>query len=129
MTPQETAQKLLNTWIDQAPDDIKQLWKKITTTIWEKKGVPMCTVQWDYFHLDIATFSIPMDGSVDVFSDQNMVWNEEGKKPLFIHQSKHPTGEKATVCEMVDEFLSGNWTPHWTCYKCRERQRGRMKPY
>jgi len=129
MTNDIICDNLIERWIESAPDDIKPLWRRVSTTLWSKKGVRMCTLQWDYFHLDIATFTIPANGDVNVLSDQGMVWNDDGKKPVFVHQSKKPDGDPATVCEMVDEFLLGNWTPHWTCYKCRERTRGRMKPY
>lgn len=125
----EIANQIIEQWIANAPDEIKPMWRKITVTHWERKGVPMCTLQWSYFNLDIATFAVPDTVQTDIISDQMMVWNAEGKKPVLTHQSKNPDGELATVYEIIDEFLLGNWTPHWHCYKCRERHKGKIKPH
>lgn len=129
MTHAKKCNDLIEQWIKSAPDEIKPLWRRVSTTLWVKNGVDMCTLQWDYYHLDLATFAVPSNGEVNVISDQNMVWNKDNKTPTLVHKSKNPDGDLATVCDMVDEFLSGNWTPHWTCYKCRERKRGRIKPH
>jgi hypothetical protein len=120
---------LLNRWANDSDEDIKLLWSKVRYNVWTRRDENvMVTLQWTPFELDIATFVLPKTMDEDPNTDQMLVFNEPDQHPLLIPKHKFKEGDLATVPEVVDAFLSGQWTPHWRCHTCRKRMTNKIKP-
>jgi hypothetical protein len=113
-------------WTEEAPEEIQELWKRIAITVWKTSdNTELCTLSWAEWKLDIATFKVPPYGQevdLEITTEQRLVHCPEGAKELFTSRNRNPSGRPATVFEVVDAFLSNEWTPHWCCQVCRKRQ-------
>lgn len=120
---------LLNRWIKESEEELRPMWNRIRYNVWTRRDEKvMVTLQWVPFELDIATFVLPETIGEDPYTDQMLVFNEPGEHPLFIPKHKYKTGDLVTVPEVIDAFLSGQWTPHWRCHTCRKRMMSKLKP-
>ena len=121
---------LLNRWTNESEPDLALLWGRVRYNIWKRMdNTVMCTLQWAPMQVDIATFVVPDDiPASDPITDQQLVWNKPGRRPILLPVKKCKLTEFATVPEVVDAFLSGDWTPHWMCHTCRKRMTFKIKP-
>lgn len=117
-------------WTSEAPEELQPLWDRIAFTLWKTSdGIELCTISWPEWKLDIATFKIPpanQEVDPNIVTEQRLAHCPEGSKELFTSHSRNPSGKLATVPEVVDAFLSNEWTPHWCCQMCRKRQSKKM---
>lgn len=121
---------LLNRWTNESEPDLALLWGRVRYNIWKRMdNTVMCTLLWPPMQVDIATFVLPDDiPESDPVTDQQLVWNNPGRRPILLPIKKCKLTELATVPEVVDAFLSGDWTPHWMCHTCRKRMTFKIKP-
>jgi hypothetical protein len=108
-------------------------WDKLETLIGLNGTV---SITWPAWRLKLVTFRMPKDWDRSVDSAESI----ETIDSLFWHQNKlvwitdknasdFPNNmQRATVAEIIDEFLSGNWTPPWKCGFCVSRHKGTSKP-
>jgi len=121
---------LLNRWTNESEPELAPMWGRVRYNIWKRMdNTVMCTLQWAPMQVDIATFVVPDDiPDADPITDQKLVWNKPGRRPLLLPVNTCKLTEFATVPEVVDAFLSGDWTPHWMCHTCRKRMTFKIRP-
>lgn len=130
----DIAHKMHCQWCADAPKELRELWYKTHLAFWTKQGIAMATVRWAPFDLDIVTFEIPE--ALPEVSDINewpsqqplMLGDTEKGEPPIVTDKQRPDGTRASVSEVVDAFLEGQWTPYWHCASCRKRFNGNLKP-
>jgi hypothetical protein len=75
------------------------------------------------------------DGSTtqaeDIKTIDNLFWHND-QLIWLTDKNKNDISEsnlqRATVAEIIDEFLSGKWTPPWKCGYCVSRHKGSIHP-
>jgi len=113
--------------------DYKDGWDKLEPLI-GLNGV--VSLSWPQWRLKIVTFRMPKDwdgtaeSAEEIKTIDNLFWHED--KLIWItdnNKSEYPdTLIRATTAEVIDEFLSGKWTPPWKCGYCVARLKGTIHP-
>ena len=111
----------------------KDGWDKLEPLIGLNSTVSLSWPQW---RLKIVTFRMPKewDGSLESAEEiktiDNLFWHDD-KIVWITDKNKHEYSDslqRATVAEIIDEFLSGRWTPPWKCGYCVSRLKGQIQP-
>lgn len=129
----DMAHRMHSRWCSLADDHVRERWYKTHLIFWHKDK-PMATLRWAPFDLDVVSFEIPQewpgDEAVDLWTCHQplMLGDTNGGEPAIVSSKQAPNGTPATVCEVVDAFLEGLWTPYWHCASCRRRFNGNLKP-
>lgn len=130
----DIAHKMYCHWCTTAEPPLREKWYRTSLTFWTRNNEPMASIRWPAFDLDIASFKIPnempSEEDLDMYTSQQQLClgNVESGEPPIVSIKQSPNGTEATICEIVDAFLEGTWTPFWHCTQCRKRLAGNLKP-
>jgi hypothetical protein len=96
------------------------------------------TLSWPQWRLKIVTFKMPKDwdGSSDAAENiealDNLYWDQDMNIIWKTHANERDYDwvnmTRCTAADVVDTFLSGNWTPPWKCGFCVSRHKGQIQP-
>lgn len=109
-------------------------WKQIEPTIGYGKIV---TLSWPKWKLKIVSFKMPeqWSGNTDdaeniltidnlYLIDGQLVWRTSKSEQKYDWSNN----KQAFVIDIVDMFLSGEWTPPWKCGFCQQRHNKKLLP-
>jgi hypothetical protein len=114
--------------------DYKEGWSKLEPLI-GLNGI--ISLSWPQWRLKLVTFRMPREwdntpeSAQEIKTIDNLFWHND--KIIWItDKNKNDYNatelERVAVTDVVDEFLSGNWTPPWKCGYCVTRHKGTTIP-
>ena len=129
------AQKIVDAWAAEADPELKGGWQQVEVRLGKRGEKPMGIVIWPSWRLDVVSFLIP-DTLPKCFTDiETCDMTFEAKDGTIVTKTHaadrthdFDNMSHATACMVVDEVLSGTWTPPWQCGYCRDRKQGIVKP-
>lgn len=135
MNTLETALKIVDEWTQDADPHLKGGWSQVQVRLGRRGDNPMAIIIWPSWKLDIVSFLIPETIPECITDIETCDMTYETKTGSIVTKThtrdnthEFNTMPVATVCNVVDAFLTGSWTPPWTCGYCRDRKQGQVKP-
>jgi hypothetical protein len=110
-------------------------WSKIEPLVSTNEIV---ILNWPAWKLKIVAFKMPKnwDGTREsansIESLDNLYWDQHMNIIWRTHANEKAHDwsklERCTAAEVVDTFLTGDWSPPWKCSHCLSRMSGKYKP-
>jgi len=113
-------------------------WSKLETTV---TNTNIVTLSWPSWKLKIVSFKVDPSEFVKASSIEEYAMNLEALDNIYdieeefvwktfknINDKDWNQYQKGKVVDIVDGFLSGDWTPPWKCGHCMARLSGKYKP-
>jgi hypothetical protein len=127
---------VLNRIKDTSPGDIVDGYKQIEIRVGFKDDKPVTSLIWKSWKLQICSFEAKPTTEVmplSIFVDDQIYMHPNGQDLIVRTHTDDKTQNwdqlrRAYVYEVIDAFLSGDWTPPWKCGFCRDRVKGLVKP-
>ena len=135
LTHYEIAQDIVRLLAMEADPELKGGWDELVVRIGINKGQHVGTIVWPSWRLEVCTFVIPESSTpyiAETLRTCDTTYMIKGQVITKSHNKdtsqNWDIAEKALVCDIVDQFLDGQWTPPWRCGFCRDRITGKVKP-